>query len=135
MKRILVILLLLTGTLSLASQYTSSPLSQDCAAKYKSAEDAYQAGLFTDCIKMLEEMLDSCDLSRKLKERTMQMLAKAYVETGETGKAETTVNLLLKNFPHYELKETENPEMYNRLVRKYEIHPKFISGLKTLDFG
>ncbi len=31
---------------------------QDCTEKYKSAEDAYQAGLFTDCIKMLEEMLD-----------------------------------------------------------------------------
>jgi len=131
MKRTQVILLLLTGTMWLAAQSTSTSLYQDCTAIYKSAEDAYQAGLFTDCIEMLEEMLDSCDLSRKQKERTLQMLAKAYVETGETGKAETTVNVLLKNFPHYELKETENPELFNRMVKKYEIHPKFIIGIKN----
>ncbi len=46
-------------------------------------------------------------------------------------KAEATVNLLLKNFPHYELKEAENPEMFNRTVKKYEIHPLFTLGAKN----
>ena len=118
------------GTLELMSQQ-HSPLVQDCSVKYKSAEDAYQEGLFTDCIRMLEGLLDSCDLSRKQKERTLQMLAKAYVETGETGKAESTVNLLLKNFPLYELKEAENPEMFNRMVKRYSIHPQLIIGVKN----
>ena len=131
MKRILFILLILAGTLTLGAQQNSSSGHQDCTDIYRSAEAAYQAGLFTDCIKTLESLLDSCDLSRKQKERTLQMLAKAYVETGETGKAESTVNLLLKNYPHYELKEEENPEMFNRMVKRYEIHPKLIIGVKN----
>ncbi len=109
----------------------ASPKSQDCSMEYSRAENAYKAGFFSDCIEILEELLVSCDLSRKQKERTMQMLAKAYVETGETGKAETTVNLLLKNFPHYELKEAENPEMFNRIVKEYVIHPKLVIGVKN----
>lgn len=104
---------------------------QDCNERYMNAEDAYQAGLFSNCIHILEEMLDSCDLSRKQKERTLQMLAKAYVETGETGKAESTVNLLLKNFPLYELKEAENPEMFNRMIKRYSIHPQLVIGVKN----
>lgn len=104
---------------------------QDCSAKYKSAEVAYLAGLFTECIITLEGMLDSCDFSGKGKERALQLLAKAYVETGEMGKAESAVNLLLKKYPHYELKEAENPEMYNRLVKKYQIHPLITIGIKN----
>lgn len=122
---------MLAGTLTLGAQQFSSSGYQDCIDKYRSAETAYQIGLFTDCIRTLEGLLDSCDLSRKQKERTLQMLAKAYVETGETGKAESTVNLLLKNAPHYELNESENPEMFNRIVKRYEIHPKLSIGLKT----
>jgi len=76
-------------------------------------------------------MLDSCDFSRKQKEMALQMLAKAYIETGETGKAESIVNLLLRNFPHYELKEEDNPELYNRLVKKYLVHPLFTIGAKN----
>ncbi len=130
MKRTLSILLILAGVMSLNAQQTSLVV-QDCTEKYKSAEAAYQAGLFTDCIEMLEVMLDTCDFSRKQKERALQMLAKAYVETGETGKAETTVNILLKNYPHYELKEAENPEMFNRMVNRYQIHPQLVIGVKN----
>jgi hypothetical protein len=130
MKRILFILFIIAGILPVAAQSGSS-VSQECSAKYKSAEDAFQAGHFTICIEMVEEMLETCDFSRKQKERALQMLAKAYVESGETGKAESTVNILLRNFPHYELKEAENPELFNRMVKKYEIHPKFIFGVKN----
>jgi hypothetical protein len=130
MKRILFIIIMYVSSLALIAQQPSSG-DKDCSAKYKIAEVAYQAGLFTNCIEMLEDMLDSCDLSRKQKERTLQMLAKAYVETGDMGKAESTVNLLLKNYPHYELKEAENPELYNRLIKKYQIHPMLIIGVKN----
>jgi hypothetical protein len=131
MKRTLFIILMLAGALTIGAQQSSSSGYQDCTDKYRSAESAYQAGLFTDCIRTLEGMLDSCDLLRKQKERTLQMLAKAYIETGETGKAESTVNVLMKNYPHYELKEEENPELYNRLIKKYQIHPMLIIGVKN----
>jgi len=130
MKKILFIFLILAGSPALVAQKTS-PESQECAIDYTRAENAYKAGLFAECTKMLEEMLASCNLSRIQKERTLQMLAKAYVETGETGKAESTVNLLLKNFPHYELKEAENPEMFNRMVKRYSIHPQLVIGVKN----
>lgn len=130
MKQAIFILLLIAGILPAAAQSEAS-VSEDCFAKYKSAEDAYQAGHFTICTEMVEEMLASCDFSRKQKERALQMLAKAYVESGETGKAESTVNLLLRNFPHYELKEAENPEMFNRMVKRYSIHPQLAIGVKN----
>jgi hypothetical protein len=130
MKRTLFILIMFACSLVLIAQQSAAG-DQDCSAKYKSAEAAYLAGLFTECIKTLEGMLLSCDFSGKGKERALQMLAKAYVETGEMGKAETAVNLLLKNYPHYELKESENPEMFNRMVNKYEIHPMLIIGVKN----
>jgi hypothetical protein len=45
------------------------------------------------------------------------------------------VNLLLTNFPHYELKEADNSEVFNRLVRKYKIHPLLSVGVRnTADF-
>jgi hypothetical protein len=105
--------------------------NNDCASKLKLAIAEYQAGLFPDCIKNLEDALGSCKFSRKDKEKALEVLAKAYVETSEMEKAESTVKLLLINFPHYELKEEDNPELYNRLVKKYLIHPLFTIGAKN----
>jgi hypothetical protein len=130
MKPTLIILLIFAGTLTLSAQQ-DSPGDQNCSARYKSAESIYKTGRFTHCINMLEELLDSCDFSRKEKEKALELLAKCYVEINEMGKAESTVNILLKNFPHYELKEDDNPELYNRLVKKYLIHPLFTIGAKN----
>ncbi len=130
MKHQIIILCLLSCTLFLGAQQPATG-GQDCSSGLKYAEAAYEAGLFTDCIKMLETAIGSCDLPRKDKEIALELLAKAYVETDEPEKAEATVNLLLRNFPHYELKEAGNPELFNRLVNKYKIHPLLTLGVKN----
>jgi hypothetical protein len=132
-KNLIIIYSLVLFTLTATGQQldSSKEAIQDCSGRIKNAETAYQSGFFGQCIRILEESLDSCDLSRKEKEQVLELLAKAYCETGETGKAETTVNILLKKFPHYELREAQNPEMFNRFVKRYEIHPKLIIGVKN----
>jgi hypothetical protein len=128
MKRSFIIIIFLAFPLIIGAQ---QPITGDCSSNLRLALAEYQTGFFNDCIKMLEGMLDSCDFSRKQKEMALQMLAKAYIETGETEKAESMVYLLLKNFPHYELKEEDNPELYNRMVKKYQVHPLFTIGAKN----
>jgi hypothetical protein len=97
----------------------------------KSAGVTYQSGLFLNSIKSLEVLLDSCDITRKEKQQALELLAKSYVEIDDMDKAEATVNILLRNFPHYDLIENENPEQYNRLVKKYKIHPLITIGVKN----
>ncbi len=97
----------------------------------RNAETAYKSGLYNNCIITLEVALDSCDYSRKDKERTLELLAKAYVETGDQEKADAIINRLLTKYPNYELKEAENPEMFNSLVNRYEIHPLLTIGAKN----
>lgn len=130
MKYPVIILSLFACTLVLSAQQHSA-VNQDCSSRVKNAEVAYGAGLFTDCIKTLEAALGSCNFSRKEKELALELLAKSYVEADEPDKAEAAVNQLLRNYPHYELKEAENPESFNRLVSKYRIHPLFTLGVKN----
>lgn len=130
MKRFLIILILLALMVGLRAQ--TRPINPIvCAINLKTAETSYQAGLFMNCIELLELSLDSCDLSRKDREKALELLAKAYVETGDQDKADATINRLLTKFPNYELKEAENPEMFNRLVERYEIHPLLTIGAKN----
>jgi tetratricopeptide (TPR) repeat protein len=134
MKQSILILSLLSIALILTAQKKSYTLENEIKCivyNFSNASAAYQAGLYFDCIKTLEEALDSCDYSRKEKERVLELLAKAYVETGNKDKAEATVNILLKNYPHYEFKSSENPEGFIRLVNKYRIHPLFTLGAKN----
>lgn len=130
MKRFVIIIYLITFTLILKAQYQTWD-KEECSARITNAETAYQTGLLIDCIKTLENALKSCNYSRKDKERALELLAKSYVETGDMDKAEATVRLLLTNFPLYELREAENPEMFNRMVKKYQIHPLFTLGAKN----
>ena len=130
MKRSAFILSLITCTLIISAQ---QPVwdKEECSARIVNAEAAYQEGNLIDCIKTLENALGSCDFSRKDKERALEILAKAYVETGDNDKADETINKLLVKYPNYELKEAENPEMFNRLVKRYKIHPLLTIGAKN----
>jgi len=133
MKSTIIILFLVISATTITGQQKESAVDPvpDCSVQLITAEGDYQAGLFLKCINILEELLDSCDLTRKEKQQTLELLAKSYVETGDIDKADATVNLLLKKFPHYELLESNNPEIYNRLVKKYKIHPLITIGVKN----
>lgn len=133
MKQILISILLIFATVTVAGQqsYAAAKNVNDCSDKLRQAEACYQAGLFTKSVEILIEAIDSCDYPKIEKEQALELLAKSYVETEEPEKAESSVNLLLKNFPHYELIESRNPEIFNRMVKRYEIRPKLTIGLKA----
>jgi hypothetical protein len=136
MKRIVFILVLFSGY-QLNGQVTdnSTKGNKDCVSVIREAERSYLDGQYDKCISDLEGILKNCDLSKSEKMTALELLAKAYTETDDQGKAEAAAGLLLKNYPHYELKEKENPESYNRLIKKFKIHPRFSMGIRnTLDW-
>ena len=132
MKGSAILIFLIAFTLTSSAQKNPGFWSgEDCAAKLRNAEELFQAGLFNNSIEILEKVLDSCTLERSDKLLALELLAKSYVEIDDPDNADAIVNLLLINYPHYELIEAENPELYNRLVRKYTIHPRFTIGVKN----
>ena len=133
MKKSLFIVFLVSLTLVSAAQQDGavSSAARDCSGLLRNAEINYNSGHFLNCINILEEVLDSCSLTRKEKQLALELLARSYVETGDPVKAESAINTMLRKFPHYELKESENPELFNRLVKRYQIHPMLIIGVKN----
>jgi hypothetical protein len=133
MRRTLIILILLSAAAAVAAQQYNIA-AQDaagCQGRLREAGIAYQSGLFMKSVEILERSIDSCDLSRKEKEQALELLAKSYVEAGETGKAESIIDILIRKFPHYELREDRNPEMFNRMVKRYSVHPRLVIGVKN----
>jgi hypothetical protein len=137
MKRLSFILIILCWY-SLAQGQTSGSdrkSNSECSEKILEAGQIYKDGFYERCITLLEGVISTCNLSGSERISAMETLARAYLETDEPGKAESTVNLMLKKYPHYILVEKDNPESYNRLVKKYRIHPRFSVGIRnTLDW-
>ena len=108
---------------------------QDYEIKLKEAENLFTDGHYDKCIADLEWILKSCRLSKNEKENVLQLLAKADLEIGQPGQADSALDALLKNNPHYQLNEDIEPEQYSRMIKKYKIHPLLSIGARnTLDF-
>jgi hypothetical protein len=122
MIRGIAILIFFNLYISCYSQAVTGKIKTDsvCLSIISQAGMKFNNGLYLDCLE-----------NRAEKIRALELAAKASVELGEMGKADTYVNILLKTFPHYDLKEQENSETYNRLVKKYKIHPQFSIGIRN----
>lgn len=137
MKKNFLILLILFCPFILSSQEGTSDFRSEyeVLSDFGRAESMFQDGLYDRCIDILEGLLKNSELSKREKALALELIAKAYLETDNPGKAESSVNLMLKNNPHYYLNEKDNSELFNRLVRKYKVHPRFSVGLRnTLDW-
>ena len=137
MKKLAIILLLTSYHLFVNGQNVNTgPVDiSECRERLAEAEKMFLAGRYDRSLEVLEDILKECEFSKREKVSAYELLAKAYLETDDPGKAETAVYLMLKNNPHYELKEKDNAESYNRLVKKYIVHPRFSMGLRnTLDW-
>lgn len=137
MKRLVSILILFSGFCLIQGQTADigTKTGSECADSIKAADGFYQGGLYDKCIVILERVLKNCRLSKSEKLLAMELQARAYCETDDPGKAEVVVDLMLNSYPHYELKEQDNPESYNRLVKKFKIHPRLSVGIRnTLDW-
>jgi hypothetical protein len=110
--------------------------NRECIISVKEADSLFKDGLFDRCIAVLEMVTDECSLSKSEKVLVLELLAKAYIETDDPGKAETVIDLMLNNSPHYELTDNNNnPESFNRLVKNFKVHPRLSVGLRnTLDW-
>ncbi|MCX6333495.1 MAG: hypothetical protein NT092_04230, partial [Bacteroidia bacterium] len=102
-----------------------------CLSMINQAEANYNNSLYLDCLDNIEQALSKYEMKRADKTRALELAAKSSVEMGEMGKADSYVNVLIKTFPHYDLIESGNPELYNRLVKKYKIHPLITIGVKN----
>jgi opacity protein-like surface antigen len=97
----------------------------------KEAENNFKDGMYLKCIENLNGIWKLGKLYKKEKEKVLELLAKAYLEVDRPEEADRTVNNLLHNNPHYELREGENSEDYNSLVKKYKVHPLFTIGVRN----
>jgi len=103
----------------------------DCAVVIELADKLFQDGRYDECIINLEAVMNSCVLSKTVKTHTLELLAKAYIETDDIENAEATVTLMLHISPHYEVTEADNSEVYNRLISKYKVRPRFSIGIRN----
>lgn len=132
-RGIFIILLSIASHLIFAQEaHQDTASGYDCGKKLERADFLFRSGFFNDCIRILEGSLNTCTFSKSEREKALGLLAKSYLETDEPEKADAMVYLMLKNSPHYELKETENYESFNRLVKKYDIHPRFSIGARNV---
>lgn len=95
------------------------------------ADELYAGGLYEECIDTLDYALNYCSLTRKEREHAMELKAKSLSEIPDPVQADGAVEAMLKKFPHYELNESRNFESYNRIVRKYRIHPALSLGARN----
>jgi hypothetical protein len=131
MKQTVFILILFSVSCLLQASEISPDANGECTTSVREAGRLFQDGHYDKCIDILEGVLRTCNLSRNEKMVTMELLAKAYIETDDPGKADAAVNVMLHNYPHYELKEQDNPESFNRLVKKYKVHPQLSIGIRN----
>lgn len=103
-----------------------------CTRKLAIADELFEKGFYENCIASVEKILTECDLSRKEREHALELLTKAYSEVPDEVQATRSVEILLNSYPHYELNENENFESYNRLVKKYKIHPALSVGARNV---
>lgn len=117
---------------SLLCQKQSAENLSDCSLQITSAEKLFEAGHYENCAASVERILLDCNLTRKEREYAMELLTKAYTEIPDEARASSSAETLLKKFPHYELSESRNFEPYNRLIRKYRIHPALSIGIRNV---
>ena len=132
LRNILLLAFILNGWHYLPAGAQATPTQDVCSQMIGNANVLYNDGYFESCIDMLEKVLSECRLSRSQRENAMELLAKSYVEIKDQDNARAAVERLLKEYPHYELKEEENFESYNNLVKKYRVHPLLSVGARNV---
>ena len=129
MKRIFILFLLFLGAFAHTTKAQSN-----CEQNLKQAEDLFNSGDYENCIQILEKSLKECNFSSKKKEDAFELLVKSYLDQDNLIKADAAVHDLLKNNPHYELKETDSHEDFDILVNKFDVHPLFTFGITNSVF-
>ena len=133
MKGFIFILIFLNCLNLLSAQTTRQKKMADSTyiAALKEADNSFQSGVYEKCISDLQRLLGLTGLSKTQIEHALELEAKACIEIGNSEEADELIRSLLRNNPHYELKEAENSEGFNRVVKKYQVHPLFSIGIRN----
>lgn len=129
-KLILPGMLMLQANLIFAQK--PSDKASECSLKIAAAEKLFESGFYENCASSIENILGICDLSRREREHVLELLTKSYSEIPDEVQATRSAETLLNKYPHYELNEDENFESYNRLIKKYKIHPALSLGIRNV---
>lgn len=127
----LILLIILVLNCSNVSGRGKVSSSSDCTGKLAAANVYFEKGLYENCIASVHKLLSDCDLSREEREHALELLTKAYSEIPDEVQANRSAEILLNKYPHYELNEDQNFESFNRLIKKYKIHPALSIGIKN----
>lgn len=133
MKKIFTIVLFLSFILHATSQNLGDSLQNkiECSSFLNDADVAFQNGLYTSCVDILEQGLQVCDLNKIQREQALELLSKAYIELDNTEQIDNSIIRLLTNNPHYELKPENYSEDFTRQVNTFRVKPKFSIGLRN----
>ena len=124
MKRVIIHILFLSLCFATKAQV-------GCDQNMKQSEELFIAGEYDNCIQVLEKSLKECGFSKKKKEFMLELLAKAHLELDNLTQADKAVYSLLRNNPHYELKENTDHEDFEILVKKFDAHPLLSLGVRN----
>ncbi len=109
----------------------ASTAQNSCDQSTKQAEELYNSGDYENCIRILEKSFKECRTSKKISEDILELLAKSHLEQDNVVQAEADVKSMLENNPHYELKDGNNNEDFELLVKKFDVHPQFSIGVRN----
>jgi hypothetical protein len=125
LKRWIFILVLIFGFSLLSAQTFLLDKVADSVrmATLKEAETSFQNGLYQQCVDTLQALIGKGKCTKIQLQQALELQAKANVELDEREQADAGILRMLKNNPHYELNERANPEGFNRMVKKYRVHP------------
>lgn len=129
-KLLLIVIFLFTGSRVLC-QKTTLIDKVNCSAQLSNADRLFGEGFYETCAESVERILNNCNLTRSEKEHAYEILVKSYLEADDPGRAESVAEIMLNKFPHYELNENANFESFNRLIKKFRIHPALSIGVRN----
>lgn len=111
LRRALFALTLSLALLSSANVSAASALRvDDGASPIVQAEAAYDAGDYTQAITLLEKHLRADDNSPTIQVAAYRLLGLSYLAAGDTAKAQTATDHLIRIFPSYEPAEKDTAE-------------------------
>ncbi len=123
MKKTLYILLLVCCQQFVFSQ-------NKCDNIIEGATDLYNTGRYDECIKVLEEGLKTCALSKGKKEKAFILLINSNIEKDSIQAVDKNFKALLVNRPNFKLKDYDVLDDFKEKFKNYFIYPKLSVGLR-----
>jgi hypothetical protein len=102
-----------------------------CDNKLREAQSLYNKGMYFESEKLLNDVLKECEINKARKLEVYELLIKNQLETDDVNGADSSVYKMLKKNPAYELKERNNSENFNRLIKRFDVHPQLTFGVRN----